>query len=862
MKKITITILFMILLASTLSASLPQVLGWAISFKQGSTEIKALCTVSGPACEGVQFVMNPGGYIKGETLGFLGEASPELGQVVNAVTNPEGFVTQQALTEIAKKNAEVARGLDKALTISDQLKTLGVTDGKAEINKEGTVTKANFEIKKEGQVGNIISKEVEKEEVIIRDVKLDKKDKETKLTFSGDESYAKIGESLFMNIKKQDKKTNAYLILGLSENGKVKVKELDITTTEKGGTFVFGNDRIDAPPETRLFFKDGKLILIIPDNGMLEKAPSLLKPRTEGNTIEIWGENIKLPGGFILQDGTLSYKNGQAYVEESGIAQINGVKIDNTWDEPGRVNVYFDGKKHETETEDYISFGKKELFIYGNEKYPYKPEFEFQEGNPYLKFDEKSDRFLIKDVENVLINIENRDEEGLIPSLSIQKLSEFSNIHLENGEIKIRYTDKLAYIAEREIKTGEKTTTPMSVTYSDKDGKIYSFFSTEPQKVIISNFNELVTVPLDTEEIQAEFYYTQHSSRKDYAPGTVSERLDFNYLPQTAWFEEDTVMFKPNEYDWQKIEEAIKKNPGKLIISGVTNNAVIKRIGDTLDNLPPDTRYSIRGIIVYPDELYDKIRGKKSGAFTGPDRIIRLRASWLEESMIYHEAAHDLTWIIEQQEDQEYTELIRKYVQRPEILKKFEEEIRIHNEIDKINAEIDYKYGEDRIEQDKFEDERDARINPLLDKYKRIRNEIMQGRPPRSSLKTFKSKFQSIVGGGDEIYDLGPEERIKAGKSPIYWTDESIKMSKEDSKKNFELFKLLHEYGFITDERYNYIIELAKEVEIYEGKEAREVFERSYGYTEYMEHIATSIEDIHRNPEKEASKIKAGVMGW
>ncbi|MBL7100416.1 MAG: hypothetical protein ISS23_00505 [Nanoarchaeota archaeon] len=417
MKKITITILFMILLASTLSASMSQVLGWAISFKQGTLDVKALCAVSGPACEGAQFAINPGGYVQGEALGFLGEASPELGQAVSAVINPEGFVTQQALSEIAKENPEAAGGLGEALTVSDQLKTLGITDGRAEINKEGMVTKANFEIKKEGQIGNIIGEEIKKEEVTVKNVRLDKKDGITTLTIQ-QEGYAKVKDKLFMNVQDGGK-------LKLDEKG--EVTEADFISTKSGTTYELGNKIIQVEEGTRLLYKSGVLEVFGED-----KTITL-----DDQKITLNGDNsIKVDGQKITgKDFTIDEKNFRSVnrrdaevtlVKEGYLLGKNTImESDNLIITSKEENVLFSKTCQDTSNFDnYVNPCGKTLTMGG------QLTTQLKEGKSFGLNIEKDDT-LVYDMQGGKVTIENGESEI--------KLKQDTGIKITNGDMELTY---------------------------------------------------------------------------------------------------------------------------------------------------------------------------------------------------------------------------------------------------------------------------------------------------------------------------------------------------------------------------------------------------------------------------------------
>lgn len=278
MKKTALLVLISIfVLTSSLliyASPISGILGWMISAKQGTTGVKALCMASAPACEAARFSINPEGYVEGKSLGFLSGTSPEFSHAISAATNPEGFITQTALTEIAKDDPEAAGGLSEALTVSEQLKALGVKDGEIKLDEEGEISEASFSIKEEGQIGNIIGK-MEKEEVTAKDVKIDKKEGLTTLTIQH-EGYVKIKDKLFMNIEEGG-------TLKLNENG--DVTEADLTSS-KGGTYELGERKIEVEQGTRIVYKEG-----------------ILEIYGKEKTVEIDEQKITLNGEYIEIDG-------------------------------------------------------------------------------------------------------------------------------------------------------------------------------------------------------------------------------------------------------------------------------------------------------------------------------------------------------------------------------------------------------------------------------------------------------------------------------------------------------------------------------------------------------------------------------
>lgn len=321
MKKEIAAWMVIVLIAVSSSAFMfSQALGWAVSIKQDTWSVKALCTATqGTACESAQFAINPEGYIESKSLGSISQASPELGKAITATINPQGFVTTEALKQVAKDNPESAGSLGETLNTMDQLKALGVNQGHYTVGKEGEISEASFTTEKNGEIGNLVGKDVKKEEVeVSKGMKLDKKEGITTLTFTETNCYAKIRGKVFMNVKQGDDNTNAYI--KLDEKG--EVVEGDITAAREG-TYEFGEKKIQAEEDTRIVYKEGVIEIHGKDKNV----------KIDEYNVRLNGEKIKAEGDkitgedFTLNTGTADEarirgveksKAGEATVNEYG----------------------------------------------------------------------------------------------------------------------------------------------------------------------------------------------------------------------------------------------------------------------------------------------------------------------------------------------------------------------------------------------------------------------------------------------------------------------------------------------------------------------------------------------------------------
>ena len=311
-----------------------QALGWAISSKQGTVTIKAICaSAAGPVCKASQFIMNPEGFVQGQGISVLSEASPELSQTISAATNPQGFIAQELLTHVAKENPKAAGSLGEALTISSQLQELSLIDGDVQLDKKGDVTRASFTVTEEGQIGNIISKDFEKDDVLIRNTEVQKEKGETTLIFK-ENGYVKIKDKLFMNVEKGGK-------LKVNEQG--EITEADITSTG-GGTYELGGRQIQVEKDTRIVYKDGKLEIY-----GLEK------------TVEIDDQKINIHREIITVEQD-KITGADFTIDEKRFIGIDGKNAEVTLAEQG----YILGKNTQLESDRMIITSKEGNVLFSN----------------------------------------------------------------------------------------------------------------------------------------------------------------------------------------------------------------------------------------------------------------------------------------------------------------------------------------------------------------------------------------------------------------------------------------------------------------------------------------------------------------
>ena len=161
-------------------------------------------------------------------------------------------------------------------------------------------------------------------------------------------------KTVFDGIKSQNKDTISYLKLNFTGN----ITEADFTTlSTKPKTFIIENDKIYVPANSRLIYKNGKVNLQISDNADLKEVPKLLNSDIFGNVVEVKGKNIKLPGGNVLNEGTITYINGVPYVKTGDRALINGIDIKPT---SGDIELKFSSKGFIRSAGEYFGLVNKE----------------------------------------------------------------------------------------------------------------------------------------------------------------------------------------------------------------------------------------------------------------------------------------------------------------------------------------------------------------------------------------------------------------------------------------------------------------------------------------------------------------------
>ena len=342
------------------------------------------------------------------------------------------------------------------------------------------------------------------------------------------------------------------------------------------------------------------------------------------------------------------------------------------------------------------------------------------------------------------------------------------------------------------------TSTPLAITYQDsKDGNNLGS-AQEPKKIIISNFNELATIPMSAQE-----GLTMPSEEYDYAPSKVSERLTYNPLTFTA-------------------KSFTDKYPN-IKITGRVDDTTIKRLSDTLDLLPPKVVESIKGFEVFTDEEWAKGEHANADAFISNNNIIRLKQSDLRLSTVYHEAAHGLHRNIRNSE----------FLQKENMVKPI---LEMQNKLGEIGKKHGYSgyytsdTGVSKISQSwEMNDQERNQFNQILQEYQKGVLEYREG--------GFQNKWKKIATSG--YVEVAPRTgwavpkygfiRLYGSTEQYQWTEDIATYMEVIYTKGPEFFKplitegnpqydsryrqkleLLQEYGFITKDKYNEILGTTK----------------------------------------------------
>ena len=582
----------------------------------------------------------------------------------------------------------------------------------------------------------------------------------------------KSGENGILSITSTDEENQEFKFADkasayLKKGGTIKIKddqiiEADFITSKESRLKLGDNKELSVGANTKVSYKKGEIS--VGEDGKFSKIMYGDDLLTSNNTMRIFGDTYKGKDfqlnnlhvrGTIIQLGKNAYrKTGDSWVETEGMI----IKPDKNFN--SEVDIYFDGKEH---SGNYVSLSKEKrnLIISSDEKK--RIDIYFTKENNILRIGENG-QFNIDSLSNNKIIIKNRDDEGLIPQMTMISKEKSEGCFIDNGAKTIELDEGKVKI--RGGNRADMESTPLSLILQDGNGNNLIGTEKEPKKYIMSNFNEIGAVPLKETEGIIEDY--------DYSPGKISERMSYAYHKYT-------------------VREFNEKFPNIKIEGNAVNSLTVKKMMDNLDHMPPAIRDSMKEITISDNlEFRNVYCPQFAGACASPGKI-HLTTSQMEESTFYHEAAHTLTFNLEQNKDKMVQSAATYFKQ--EALTKINQEVGGRYNPDDLkvldNGElyIGWRYGNDK------EKDVNTKLDSILKEYNNEIKTAVEG-------KSFEEKWKAVAG---DVYGRNIEQDPKT--FAVIWKDSK---SQEGSA-----------HGCV----------------------------KAYGCYTFYEDVATFVENIYRNPE-------------
>ncbi|MBM3247086.1 hypothetical protein FJZ17_00915 [Candidatus Pacearchaeota archaeon] len=284
---------------------------------------------------------------------------------------------------------------------------------------------------------NIIILSYAEDNEILKTKGIEYSENTSRYTFTEMEDSLRINGNDYWNIQPETEQRQAYIKVN---SDKTRVIEAEFTVNEKGGTYIFGNDRIYVPANATLKYSEGVIKIIVPDGGVLENFPKSSGANNLDssnsfldNRIEIIGKNIQLPNGNILNEGVIYTDNlSEGFFHITSGSKINNLQITVLAPEgsslleghlPPNPLIFFDGLSHKDSSETYISMNPNEGLLYFSYKDIYSHSYNFLKGNPFIRVEE-NDIFTIQPnnyFSNLEISIKN--PQNKIPSVQIENFA-------------------------------------------------------------------------------------------------------------------------------------------------------------------------------------------------------------------------------------------------------------------------------------------------------------------------------------------------------------------------------------------------------------------------------------------------------
>jgi len=298
--------------------------------------------------------------------------------VSNLATCAEGMITgyiqQAAMDAIAKSVPEVAPVIASSNQVQNLIANLGAKiTRELKVSEEGQIQQGSivFGNEADSEIGNLINKDLSKEDITAKGVQLDQEKEFSTFIFKEKDAKVcikdKTEKNCFENILESDKFLS---IIKLDEGGNVSLA--DFRVNEKGGVYTLGDSTFEAPPNSHVYYKkeDGSPIVKLEENSEMKILPgpegySNLKGEVqyEGKNFKIGNNEIK---GLDENLGKISVSNGKiTKIFERTDALVDGIRHQTFKND---LNLYyeesFDFSAHSGEN--YFNYGNKKIWLGGS----------------------------------------------------------------------------------------------------------------------------------------------------------------------------------------------------------------------------------------------------------------------------------------------------------------------------------------------------------------------------------------------------------------------------------------------------------------------------------------------------------------
>lgn len=562
-----------------------------ILFSSGIVSAEIFSTI---AMQGLSFVNPQIAGSVGKVLSMMDPVSWVGGQI-------KGIISQKAMEAIANipnAGSKIVKAIQTYNQVQGYIGQGAQIANELGVNENGEVKKGTINFtNNESNFGNLVGVNISAENISGRNIQFNKINNLSVITFIGENASLKIKGNSFENIRPKDNLREASITL--DEKG--AITNADFWTNEKGGSYVFGNDRVPVPANSHITYSDKKFTITAADNSEFKELPSRIENPDNSltsNQIILTGKNIHLPNGNILNSGSLLFENGNSYISTyqkwgSEFLSIDGIEFRSTY----KVRVFFDGNAHTDISENYISLNanEKRMHLLANEGTGF---LEFKKDNPFLRFDNENSHFKIDTVlgprdGKLELEISNPNSENL-PKLKIINLGRG---FIENGKFSFEPGYKILF------KSSDSPSVPIIFSVKDDPSILAG------NDVVMNSNNEYEII---------------------------------HYIEDSPFF--NTLRFK--QKDPQKIEAiTILKNTG--IIPEYRNLEMLPAsdIADlylSLNELPPELTQYTQSIEIMETDIFSKNNYARGRA--GYDGTVYLRKDGVTSNVIIHEIAHEFNF--------------------------------------------------------------------------------------------------------------------------------------------------------------------------------------------------------------------------